>query len=46
MVDRNLINSLNISDAEIEQQFESLGTDFNQESLGAMIQEKTPPASQ
>ena len=41
MVDRNLINSLNISDAEIEQQLQSLGADFNQESLGEMIQEKT-----
>ncbi len=41
MVDRNLIQSLNISDADIDSQLQSLGADFNLDSLGEMIQEKT-----
>jgi len=41
MVDRNLIQSLNISDQDIDDQLQSLGTDFNLDTLGEMIQEKT-----
>jgi len=42
MVDHNLIKSLGLSDEEVDKQMaDSLGTEFNQESLGEMIQERT-----
>jgi len=42
MVDRNLIQSLGISNEDVESQLsEALGDDFNQESLGQLIHETT-----
>ena len=42
MVDYNLIQSLGISDADIQQQLnDALGVDFKQEALGELIQDKT-----
>ncbi|MFB3890383.1 MAG: 30S ribosomal protein S1 [Phycisphaerae bacterium] len=44
MVDHNLIQSLGISDADIEKQIsEALGSEFKQETLGDVIQTKTSP---
>jgi len=42
MVDRNLIQSLGMSDEDVENQLsEALGEDFSQESLGELIHETT-----
>jgi small subunit ribosomal protein S1 len=42
MVDYNLIKSLGLSDEEVEKQLsDSLGAEFNQESLGEMVQERS-----
>jgi small subunit ribosomal protein S1 len=42
MVDYNLIKSLGVSDEEVQQQLQqALGSGFNQDTLGEMIQERT-----
>ncbi|MDY6912892.1 MAG: 30S ribosomal protein S1 [Planctomycetota bacterium] len=42
MVDRNLIQSLNVSDEEVQKQLsEALGTEFNQDVFGDVVQETT-----
>jgi small subunit ribosomal protein S1 len=44
MVDHNLINSLGISDAEVDKQLaEALGDGFSQDALGGVTQEKASP---
>jgi len=44
MVDHNLINSLGISDADVDRQLtEALGDGFSQDALGGVFQEKASP---
>ncbi len=44
MVDRNLIQSLDVSDADVEKELsKALGGEFSSEALGEMIQEKPTP---
>jgi len=44
MVDRNLIESLNVSDQDVEQEFaRALGGEFSTEAMGEMIQQKPTP---
>jgi small subunit ribosomal protein S1 len=44
MVDHNLINSLGITDADVEQQIsQAMGAEFDQEALSNVIQDKASP---
>jgi small subunit ribosomal protein S1 len=44
MVDRNLIQSLGISDEDVEKELsQALGADYTSEALGEMVQQKTTP---
>jgi len=44
MVDRNLIHSLDVSDKDVEEQFEqAMGQEFTSEGLGDLMSEKSAP---
>jgi small subunit ribosomal protein S1 len=44
MVDHNLINSLGVTDADVEQQIsQAMGAEFDQEALSNVIQDKASP---